>query len=706
LLGRPLRELYDQESQEALSGEYAEACDKCIPGVDRTLVTQDGRTIQTKLFAMPYSFGQLHGTRSGYLDVTAEKRAETEASLATQAIFELLDTLHLALMVVDRKGQLLARNLGTEKLFGHSIDSIIELAESNETVRDMFQMTIRKKEPVSKVLKFEGPSDRMIDISLSAWPIENHSKEVTRVLFVGRRMTSLMRAESRSAALALEFQQFVENANAPIFGIDHEGQVNEWNRMTELLTGFSKVEVIGKNVTREFLSGDERSSFEVVLKNALEGQASSIFESSFRTRSDKPLRLLLNSTSRLDTQGQIVGVLVFGQDVTQMRENERRLNEAQRLEALGQLTGGIAHDFNNLLAIIQGNLSLIQHSVSPMSEDVEVSLADAQSATSDGERLIKQLLGFAKQQPLESKAISLDAAIDKALSMFVRSTPAPLQTTFQSAKSTLCVTVDPVMLESALLNLFINARDALSATGTLDINTFPRVIAEDEYSALEPGRYVDIVIADNGSGIDKNILDRVCEPFFSTKGPDKGSGLGLSMARNFVVQSKGGMEIDSVLGEGTTVTLTLPVAETSAPEETEPPQKPQKVLIVDDEERVRRMAGRLLHSFGYDFIAVGNAEDALLALSMTPDVELVFSDIMMPGSMNGKELARHIEASYPAINVLLTTGFDDANFDDGGSTFPILAKPYSAADLNEAIAALSDRNQKTQNGEGVTNRGG
>lgn len=706
LLGRPLRELYDQESQELLGDEYAQACEKGILDVDRTLVAQDGSKIRTKLFAVPYSFGQLHGTRAGYLDMTAQKNAEIETSQATQAIFELLDTLELALMVVDQRGKLVSRNQGAIKLFGSPLEVIMALASTSASVNQMFQDAIKKGTSSSSVFELKDSAGVMKDVSVSVWPIANATKEVKRVLFVGQRLSRVMKAEINNAAIALEYKWFVENANAPIFGVDLDGRINEWNQMAELLTGFKKIEIVGRKVALQLADGDERSSFQKMLTEALQGQRPPALEVDFHNQSDKQLRLLLNTTSRVDSLGNVVGALVFGQDVTQMRENERRLSEAQRLEALGQLTGGIAHDFNNLLTIIQGNLGIIRSLSSSLPEDVEISLADSESAALDGQNLTKQLLGFAKRRPSGTEMIELDLAIESALGMFARSLPGKVSTAFRSATSKIAVNVDSAMLESSLLNLFINSRDASAGAVSIEIDTYLTVLLEGESLDLEAGRYAMIAVTDRGQGIDESILNKVCEPFFSTKGFDNGSGLGLSMVHDFVMQSKGRLEIDSVVGKGTTVTIALPVAEASAGNElagTTGSKSPRyrKILVVDDEERVRRMAGRLLYSFGFEVVESENADDALRALSMNSDIDMVLTDIVMPGSINGRELANRIAAEYPQIRVLLATGFDDSNIDLASMDWPILPKPYTAEELEKAIASVV----RSQNVEGVTNRG-
>ena len=387
----------------------------------------------------------------------------------------------------------------------------------------------------------------------------------------------------------------------------------------------------------------------------------------------------------------------------QMSDRERaeaQLRQAQKMEAVGQLTGGVAHDFNNLLTIIIGNLQLALPKITDPA--VKRKLAHAITAAEKGARLNEQLLSFARRQTLRMDAVDVRAILPSLKDLILHAVGPNVTLNVSSEPDLWSCSTDRNQLDSALLNLAINARDAMAEGGVLTIAAANiELRAGDPLTGadLAPGKYVVITVTDTGTGIDPAHLPRVVEPFFTTKGVGAGSGLGLSQVYGFVRQSGGTLKIDSTLGRGTAIRLYLPQAETAGLEipavAAVPGDAPHEtVLIVEDDDGVRALAVEMLAELGYRVRTASRADEALAVLERETDIDLVFSDVVMPGSMNGVELAKRIRQSNPRCGVLLTSGYTaGAGARPGGAAdFDFLPKPYQIDALNDAIAgALNHR---------------
>ena len=394
------------------------------------------------------------------------------------------------------------------------------------------------------------------------------------------------------------------------------------------------------------------------------------------------------------------------QEIQTRRDQEAQLLQARKLEAIGQLTGGIAHDFNNLLTVVKGNLELLRDAsqTSPDSEQTLL-IEDALSAARQGAELTAGLLAFSRQRPLQPKRTRV-ALILQGLERLMERVLGPTITLRVVADSTLPdVLTDPSQFQAALMNLLINAQDAMPDGGVLDIRAGVILVhpgAAPPVADLAPGQYLVVTVADSGIGMDADTLARACEPFFTTKPVGKGTGLGLSTVYGFAAQSQGGLTLESQPGQGTTVRLFLPALEPSSGRLAEPPPAPRPVpssladgtvtlLVVEDESRVRRLACRYLRELGYTVLEAADAEEALAILETEPEIQLVFSDIVMPGELNGYDLARWIAAHRPEVKCLLTTGYHDQARAPAGDTLPpVLAKPYGKEQLADQIRQQFD----------------
>ena len=388
--------------------------------------------------------------------------------------------------------------------------------------------------------------------------------------------------------------------------------------------------------------------------------------------------------------GKTLGFFVFSHDITEQKRMQAALVQAQKMEAIGQLTGGLAHDFNNLLTVIIGNLAALQdhhpddHAVN---EFVEPALQSARR----GVQLIKRLLTFSRQQPLEPLSVDIGQLIGSMAKLVRRSLPESIAVSTDLAGASVHALVDPGQLESALLNFALNARDAMPQGGRLHIAARAVELSADATAFdVAPGSYALIEVADNGTGMNADTLSRACEPFFTTKRLGLGSGLGLAMAYGFAKQSGGGISIQSQPDQGTTVLMVLPLA-APEPEADEPgeeavlPHSGELVLLVEDEPNVRRVVRQQLIDLGYPVIEAENGMQALEMIEYITDIAIVVSDVIMPGSLNGRQLAERVLTERPQVRFVLMSGYTDETDIENTHVLPVLAKPFVRQDLARAL---------------------
>lgn len=401
-----------------------------------------------------------------------------------------------------------------------------------------------------------------------------------------------------------------------------------------------------------------------------------------------------------DQHGRPIGVGTIGTDVTEQRQAEERLRRAQRMEAMGQLTGGVAHDFNNLLAVILGNLRLLQQDLEKRPDLLEL-VEEALGATKGGADLTGRLLAFGRDQPLHPEAIDIGQLVLGLSRLLERTLGEGIDIELDLAPDLWVTLVDRSQLESSLLNLAINARDAMPNGGRLLIRTRNGRLDKGDHQAERVDedatrRVVDLSVIDNGAGMSPAVLGKAIQPFFTTKGAGHGSGLGLSMVYGFVTQSDGRLDITSEIGKGTNATLRFPASLTNPgvtrPSKLDPgaelrPGRGERVLVVEDQPAVRRMTCRQLTKLGYRVTEASDGRDALQILSESADIDVLFTDIVLPGEANGFELGQKALSSHPRLQVIYTTGHSPQTItqDPTVSSAIILRKPVQFEDLSQAL---------------------
>lgn len=408
--------------------------------------------------------------------------------------------------------------------------------------------------------------------------------------------------------------------------------------------------------------------------------------------------------------GAIQGCFVAARDVTEKRQLEAELRQSQKMEAIGRLTGGIAHDFNNLLSVIVGNTQLLARAMreSPrLLKQAETAL----KAAMRGAELTRRLLAFARQQVLEPRVVELNTLIGGMYELLRRSLTGEIEIRQSLSDQVWPVKIDPGQLENAMLNLAINARDAMPEGGIISVCTrnvtidasVSRALGDE---ALRPGDYAVLEISDTGSGMSPEVLKRVFEPFFTTKDVGKGSGLGLSMVYGFVKQSEGHVSITSTVGRGTTVHLYFPRTQAalegvslSDSSPTEVRGGGETILVVEDNAEVRSTAVEILSSLGYRPLEAANGHQALERFVQHPEIALVFSDVMLPGGLLGANLAAKLSERRPGLKVLLTTGFTESAIMHRGlldGSLEVLSKPYKVEDLARRVRAILDGREESR----------
>ena len=470
------------------------------------------------------------------------------------------------------------------------------------------------------------------------------------------------------------------------------------NRMYEDWFGYSPDQVVGSKVW-DVLGGELYPGHEDDLNAVLNGNSVSS-DFTLETPDGRSIVNELTYLPHFGEKGEIQGYFVLGQDVTERRQADIILRQVQKMEAVGQLTGGIAHDFNNLLTIIIGNLALLEDR-----DDLDDSVTDttnaALSSARRGAGLVKRLLAFSRQKALHADVYDPKRTIAGMSDLLRRTLGSSIEVEIRLDGENWSITSDPNELESAVLNLAINSRDAMPDGGHLTVTVKGQHVGRNPHKVPQ-GDYVLVSVTDDGCGMPFEIAERAFEPFFTSKKMSHGSGLGLSMVYGFARRSGGYAAIDSKDGIGTTITLYLPrhaSEQNDQPQETEKrvvsiPRGSENILLVEDEKEVLAYIRRTLSSLGYQIVEAANSQEALSHLESGEDFDLVLTDVEMPGGMNGIDLVREVRNRWPGIKTLIMSGYpdkalgrDDVYLAEGD----LLSKPFEKAELAQYVRNAIDR---------------
>ena len=497
--------------------------------------------------------------------------------------------------------------------------------------------------------------------------------------------------------------QAIEQSPASVMITDVSGSIEYVNPKFCEMTGYTYPEVVGK--TPKFLQSghssprDYQDLWETI-------SAGTVWRGEFRNRrKNGELFWELASIAPVrDVHGKVTHYVAVKEDISERKATEERLRHAQRMETVGQLTGGIAHDFNNLLAIILGNLQLLEEKPATDAESREL-IADAIWSAERGAQLIHQLLAFARRQRLHPKLTDVNQVVREMAGLLRRTLGERIDIRADLTGEVCQTMIDRGQLESTLLNLVVNARDAIPDRGLLTISTGTAVLPRDLDGPAEEvaaGEYVVLTVADTGAGMPFEVLARVFEPFFTTKRFGEGSGLGLSMAYGFVRQSGGHITVESTVGAGSIFRLYIPRAAAAA-HANEPHAEPRPagnapghevILVVEDDGRVRKNASNILREHGYAVFEANDASEALRALETLPRLDLLFIDLALPNGSNGSELVHRALCRRPKTRILLTSGCAQQfpiSEEPLGAGIDLLPKPYRQSELTARIREMLDQ---------------
>jgi len=614
-----------------------------------------------------------------------------------------------AIYMLDPNGRVTSWNAGAERIKGFKADEIVGKHFSEFYTEEDKAVGLPEKvlETARREGKFEGEGWRVRKDGSRFWAsvvidaIKADDGELVGFAKITRDMTD--KREAQQALLEAErgFRLLVQGVtDYAIYMLDPRGRVTNWNAGAQRIKGYAPGEIIGQHFSRFYTPEDLEADVPgTALRTARE---TGRYEAEgWRMRKDGSrfwASVVLDAIH--DEQGELIGFAKVTRDITEKREAQLRVEEsreqlfrAQKMEALGQLTGGLAHDFNNLLTAILGASELASRNVDKP-EKLQRMLEGVRNSAQRGASLTKQLLAFARAQPLDIKSVDLKSFLDDVTILLRPSLRSNIEVIIETSDKLWNVDVDAGALELSLLNLAFNARDAMKDGGTLRVSATNQLL-EGKPDGLR-GQHVALSVRDSGTGMSRDTMERVFEPFFTTKSFGEGTGLGLSQVFGFAKQLGGTVTVDSTPGAGASFTIYLPASRTSPIAEVGHPNGIHargRVLVVEDDMLVAELAAGMLGELGFDAVVSHSAKEALERLTEGDRPRLVFSDIVMPGGISGIELAEKVRKRFPELPILLTTGYSE---EVGGTHgFPVLQKPYELDTLAAAVGKILKRELAT-----------
>ena len=626
-----------------------------------------------------------------------------------------------AIYMIDVDGRVLTWNAGAQRLKGYTADEII-----GRSFSEFYSAEDRIAGLPERALQTAATEDRF---AAEGWRVRKDGTRfwasvVIDAIYDGGKLIGFAKitrdvTDHQAAQIGLlesekKYRQLVEAViDYAIFQLDLNGIIATWNSGAQRIKGYSSDEIIGQHFST-FYTEEDRANNVPTLAIERARETGRYEAEGWRVKKDgSKFWALVVIDAIYDEQKNIIGFAKVTRDITERKEAQHaleivqeQLSASQKMEAVGQLSGGIAHDFNNLMMIVLGNLETMQRQgkQAPFSANVQRALDNAMRGAQRASSLTSRLLAFSRRQPLDPKPLDVTQFITGAAEFLQRSLGETIGIEAVGSAGLWKIEADPNQLESALVNLAINARDAMPGGGKLTIEA-SNIFADAHYTRLNPevaeGQYVVICVTDTGTGIPADVLSRAFEPFFTTKEPGHGTGLGLSQVYGFVKQSGGHVKIYSEVGQGTTVKLYFPrflgrneEEEANTDEPVAQSEESETILLVEDDADVRAYIAETLRELGYSIISAPNAQTALTVLSQdNRNVDMLLTDVVMPG-MNGRELGRKAEALRPGLAVLYMTGYSrnavihQGRLEEG---VELLQKPISQSQLAARVRDLLDK---------------
>ena len=623
----------------------------------------------------------------------------------------LLDALPECALLVDAEGEILAANQAFAAFVGDAAATLtgrrldeLALTRPEETAAYL-RRAAGPRRPLRGTIRICGGDGKSLDFrSDGAVP-----GTASPILLRGfRRRDAAASGGPDSGSLdnsERNFRLLVDGASDyAIFMLDPTGVISTWNLGAERIKGYGADEIVGRHFSVFYTPEDQLAGLaDTALRTAR--QAGKFETEGWRIRKNgKRFWASVVIDAIRDETGQLIGFAKITRDLTERRATEEMLRQSLKMEAVGQLTGGVAHDFNNLLVVIGGNIETVQRRLPSQLADLHRLTQAALRGVERAAVLTHRLLAFSRRQPLDPKPVQMNRLIIGMSDLLGRTLGEHIKIETVLSAGLWRVSADPNQLENAVLNLCVNARDAMPNGGKLTVET-ANMYLDETYAAYNKdagiGEYVMVAVTDTGSGIPREVIDRVFEPFFTTKRLGEGTGLGLSQVYGFVRQSGGHVKIYSEPGDGTTVRFYLPrfaATETDADTRNRPGAAPaaqhrETILVVEDDPDVRANSTGILRELGYDILEAGESDAALGLLVDHPEIDLLFTDVGLPGAFNGRQLADEALKRRPALKILFTTGYARNAIVHHGRLDPgvsLIVKPFTFADLAGKIRCVLD----------------
>jgi PAS domain S-box-containing protein len=629
------------------------------------------------------------------LQAASERDLRTERDSLFSAVVE---SSNEAIITKLLDGTITSWNGAAERLFGYTAAeaigrhiSLIVPPDRRDEIRNIIER-IGRGEPIAHYETSRMRKDgSTVDVSLSISPIRTASGKIVGVSKAAHDITESNRTQQALSQEIEERRRIFDSSNDLIFVTDSAGNFIQVSPSVSAILGYQPSDMVGRSAT-EFIHPDDLEHTRREMRAGRRGQSKRNFETRYINKEGKAVAL--NWTGNWSEP--VRRHFFIGRDLTEKQAAEAQLRHAQKMDAVGQLTGGVAHDFNNILTVITGTIGILEEAVADQPQLAAIAkLID--EAAERGANLTKHLLAFARKQPLQPVEVDVNALVLEAAKLLHPTLGEHIEITPLLAEDAWSALADPNQLATAVLNLAINARDAMPNGGKLALET-NNVYLDESYAGMHsevtPGHYVMIAVSDTGTGIPAALLERVFEPFFTTKEVGRGTGLGLSMVFGFVKQSGGHIKIYSEEGHGTSVKIYLPRAtglqQTAAEARVSANIEGgnETILVVEDDALVRRYVMTQIESLGYTALEAANASDALQIIYHVPTIDLLFTDVIMPAPMNGRQLVDEALKRRPDLKILYTSGYTENAIVHHGrldSGVLLLAKPYRKSELARMI---------------------
>jgi len=642
------------------------------------------------------------GDRLG--EALGRRQAEAELRERENFLDSLIRSSPIPLFTIDAQGQVLTWNPAAERTFGWPPDDVVGRPapiwseDQEEELAALLQRALAGESISGLRLACRRHDGSAIDISLSVAPVQDRAGGVTAILFAVQDFSDPSGVWERNLFQA----RLLDAVGQAIIATDLDGKVIYWNRAAQELYGWSSTEALGRDIIDLTPSLESAAQAEEVMQTLRQGE-SWAGEFSARHKDGSPLKVLVSNAPVMDEQGDLVGIIGISSDVGSLKNLEAQLRQSQKMEALGRLAGGVAHDFNNILTVIQGHTELLLGDL-PEDSGLRSDLHEVSSATHRATLLTRPLLALSRQQVLDLRIQDLRESTRQIESMLRRLVPSRIELNFELAGEPEWIKADVSQLDQVILNLVVNAADAISGTGAITVTVDRCEVSQEQVEStpweVAPGTYSRLSVADTGVGMPPEIVERIFEPFFTTKSADEGTGLGLSTVFGIVRQSQGYVLVDTAPGQGTTLEVLWPRVE-SPGEALEPvksfgidglgrprgEQRDEVVLIVDDSPSILRVTTRMLEQAGYGVLTAANGEEAFRMVDTHyPELALVISDVVMP-VMGGGDLLQRLRSVFPDLPVVLMSGHADREVGDDlrAQASGFLAKPFGPQDLVRVI---------------------